>query len=698
MPALSKHFTIRWERVLDTSSRYVLSSMHAIRESMVWLIPCLMLSSFALLLASMGELLLGNRPPWVEVLYQTNQVVADFFPYLMTATIAYVLAMQWRLPRPPMALLAIVYLVMASAMTHSGTTLITFHIILAIITPLYITPLMAKLMAINALKMTSSDSAGSIVRESLNMVIPAIVVAFVVMAFNSLFLTVVSDISLDKLMLMDYANDPYVFGLTFASLNSLLWFFGIHGYYALLPMVDMLQEASNLSYSTMMAGGIAPYPMNLSFMGSFVFIGGSGSTLSLVLALLLFAKQRTLRLIAMASVPIALINVNEILLFGLPIIYNPRLLLPFVLTPLVNVLLGLGAVQMGWVTAPSVSVPFNSPILFNAWVATDGDWNAVLLQLFNVLVGCAIYFPAVRRMNQIYSASEIKISSLNTTYMRRQEEAQVLKDDPILMAQQKERELETVEQQLLGISSKEFCLEYQPQVEPISGRVTGCEALIRAMDESGQMQYPGAFLPWLEKAGLMKEMDLWVFRRAARDIERWNRLGVMVPVSINITPETLMDEACMETIASLIEPLSGQIDIEITEASLLADEQSLMMAFNQLHQLGVKIHIDDFGTGYSSLSYLNRFDIDTIKIDRSFVLALDNPKGRKVFASLQSVAHALDLAVIVEGVETRQQLDAIKANGVLSIQGWYYAKSLPAERFIDFINASPVKSSQNKPS
>lgn len=336
MPALSKHFTIRWERVLDTSSRYVLSSMHAIRESMVWLIPCLMLSSFALLLASMGELLLGNRPTWVEVLYQTNQVVADFFPYLMTATIAYVLAMQWRLPRPPMALLAIVYLVMASAMTHSGTTLITFHIILAIITPLYITPLMAKLMAINVLKMTSSDSAGSIVRESLNMVIPAIVVAFVVMAFNSLFLTVVSDISLDKLMLMDYANDPYVFGLTFASLNSLLWFFGIHGYYALLPMVDMLQEASNLSYSTMMAGGIAPYPMNLSFMGSFVFVGGSGSTLSLVLALLLFAKQRTLRLIAMASVPIALINVNEILLFGLPIIYNPRLLLPFVLTPLVN--------------------------------------------------------------------------------------------------------------------------------------------------------------------------------------------------------------------------------------------------------------------------------------------------------------------------------------------------------------------------
>lgn len=676
----------------DSVARYIVNSMQAVRESMVWLIPCLLLSSFALLLASMGDLLLDERPGWVDVLYSTNQVVSEFFPYLMTATLSYVLAMHWRLPRPPVALLNIFYLILAAAMSHSDVALMTFHIVLSILIPLFAVPLLAKLVALERLNMTSSNSAGSIVKESLNMVIPAVVVAAAVMIVTRLLFNAFSAVPFDVIFTPDYANDPWLFGLTFSSLNSLLWFVGIHGYYALLPMVNLLQEASSLSYSTVLAGGEVPYVMNLSFMGSFVFIGGSGATLSLVLALLLFARQRTLRLIALASIPIAFINVNEILLFGLPIIYNPRLLIPFVLTPMVNVVTGLLALQWGWVSAPSVSVPFHTPVLFNAWVSTEGDWHAVLLQLVNVLIGCAIYFPAVKRMNQVYSNSEIKISALNTSYLRREEEAQWLQDDPILLAQQKQREQQRVEQHLRGISSKEFCLQYQPQVDPCSGRVTGCEALIRAMDSNGQLQYPGSFMPWLEQAGLMKEMDMWVFRRAVQDIARWREQGVELPVSINICPQTLVDRTSLDTIETLIAPFRGLIHVEITEESLLVDEQQIMMAFERLHRLGCEIHIDDFGTGYSSLSYLNRFDIDCIKIDRSFVLALDNPKGKKVFASLQSVAESLDLSVIVEGVETPQQLACIDTRTPVSVQGWYYAKALDNEDLLTFISQS-----QNKP-
>lgn len=690
MPELLK--PIARARGLDKVSRYIVSSMQAVRESMVWLIPCLLLSSFALLVASMGDLLLDSRPGWVDVMYNTNQVVSEFFPYLMTATLSYVLAMQWRLPRPPVALLNIFYLILAAAMSHSDVALLTFHIMLSILIPLFTVPLLAKLVALERLNMTSSNSAGSIVKESLNMVIPAVVVAVAVMIVTRLLFTAFSAVPFEAIFTPDYANDPWLFGLTFSSLNSLLWFVGIHGYYALLPMVNLLQEASSLSYSTMLAGGDVPYVMNLSFMGTFVFIGGSGATLSLVLAILLFARQRTLRLIALASIPIAFINVNEILLFGLPIIYNPRLLLPFVLTPMVNVVTGLLAVQWGWVSAPSVSVPFHTPVLFNAWVSTEGDWHAVLLQLFNVLIGCAIYLPAVKRMNRVYANSEIKISALNTSYLRREEEAQWLQDDPILLAQQKQREQQRVEQHLRGISSKEFCLQYQPQVDPCSGRVTGCEALIRTMDSDGQLQYPGSFMPWLEQAGLMKEMDLWVFRRAVQDLAHWRAQGVELPVSINICPQTLVDGDSLDTIETLIEPFPGLIHVEITEESLLVDEQQIMLAFERLHRLGCEIHIDDFGTGYSSLSYLNRFDIDCIKIDRSFVLALDNPKGKKVFASLQSVAESLDLSVIVEGVETSQQLACIDTRSQVSVQGWYYAKALNSADLLTF-----VYQSQNKP-
>nr|WP_254869293.1 EAL domain-containing protein [Vibrio diazotrophicus] len=669
--------------------KYGYSSMHAIRQGMIWLIPCLMLSSLALFVACIAEFYIGGRPSWVQAFYDMNSAVGDVFPYLMTATTSYLLAMQWRIPRPPMALLSILYLVVSASLIKTHSTLEMLYIVMAIVTPLYAIPLIAYLFSLKALHVTSSESAGSMVKESLNLVLPAIITLAMVMLVNFVILESLSLFSLDKLLTFDYANDPYIFGSVFAVLNSTLWFFGIHGYYALLPMVELLQQASDLTYSTVAAGGSAPYAMNLSFMGTFVFIGGSGSTLSLVIALLLFSKQKTLRLIAIASIPIGLINVNEILLFGLPIIFNPRLFIPFLLAPLANVIIGLTAVNLGLVHIPSVSVPFNAPVLVNALIATHGDWHSVALQAINLAVGILIYLPAVRATNQVFGEREIRIASLDTTYMRREEEAKTLADDPIVLAQQKEHHQARVEKQIQNMSQKEFCLEYQPQVAKHNGAVVGCEALVRAMDDQGNLLPPSSFLPWLESAGLMKDMDLWVFKRVAKDIVYWNQLGIHVPVSVNITPDTLVDDEYLGKIISAIGAVSSQIHIEITEETLLVDERALQHALERLHAMKVKIYIDDFGTGYSSLSYLNRFDIDAIKIDRSFVLALDTQRGRKVFASLQSVATELDLAVVVEGVETQQQLDAIADHPNLSIQGWLFSRSLKPEDFINYVQASP---------
>ncbi|PNH89660.1 diguanylate phosphodiesterase [Vibrio diazotrophicus] len=664
--------------------------MHAIRQGMIWLIPCLMLSSLALFVACIAEFYIGSRPSWVQAFYDMNSAVGDVFPYLMTATISYLLAMQWRIPRPPMALLSILYLVISASLIKTNSTLEMLYIVMAIVTPLYAIPLIAYLFSLKALHVTSSESAGAMVKESLNLVLPAIITLAVVILVNFVIIEALSLFSFDHLLTFDYANNPYIFGSVFAVLNSTLWFLGIHGYYALLPMVELLQQASDLTYSTVAAGGTAPYAMNLSFMGTFVFIGGSGSTLSLVIALLLFSRQKTLRLIAIASIPIGLINVNEILLFGLPIIFNPRLFLPFLLAPLANVIIGLTAVNLGWVPIPSVSVPFNAPVLVNALIATHGDWHSVALQSLNLAVGILIYLPAVKATNKVLGEREIRIVSLDTTYMRRQEEAKTLTDDPIVLAQQKEHHQARVEKQIQNMSQKEFCLEYQPQVAKHSGAVVGCEALVRAMDDQGNLLPPSSFLPWLESAGLMKDMDLWVFKRVAKDIVYWNQLGIYVPVSVNITPHTLVDDEYLEKIIYAISDVSDQIHVEITEETLLVDEQALQRALERLHAMKVKIYIDDFGTGYSSLSYLNRFDIDAIKIDRSFVLALDTQRGRKVFASLQSVATELDLAVVVEGVETQQQLDAITDHPNLSIQGWLFSRSLKPEDFISYVQASPA--------
>uniref|UniRef100_UPI001158FBB7 EAL domain-containing protein n=1 Tax=Vibrio cholerae TaxID=666 RepID=UPI001158FBB7 len=122
----------------------------------------------------------------------------------------------------------------------------------------------------------------------------------------------------------------------------------------------------------------------------------------------------------------------------------------------------------------------------------------------------------------------------------------------------------------------------------------------------------------------------------------------------------------------------------------LSEEQCLPWVFNQMSQCGGQMCIGDFGTGYSSLSYLHRFDVDGIKIDRSFVLALVSEKGRKVFANLQLVAHSLELETIIEGVETQEQLDAMGDEYPFSVQGWFYSKSLNRSDFVEFVQRRNV--------
>ncbi|HAT8541047.1 EAL domain-containing protein [Vibrio vulnificus] len=689
---MEKQASLSWTVVginLKKVSKRLAPSLQAIREGMIWLIPCLMLSAFALFFASMGEFVGGGRSGWINALYDVHNAIASFFPYLMTATISYVLAMQWKLARPPMALLSIIFLLIVGHVVPADDTLKMFHIVIAIVTPLYAIPILAHLLHVPQLRITNSDSGGKLVKESLNLVLPALLTAFIVVVINYLIFSMISFGDGLKLVQLDYANEPYEFGITFAAMNSLLWFLGVHGYYALLPLVELLQQASSLNYSTFVAGGEGHYAMNLSMMGTFVFIGGSGATLSLVVAMLLFAKQKSLKLIAIASIPIGLINVNEILLFGLPIILNPRMFLPFFLTPAVHVVTTLLAIEVGVINVPSASVPFNAPIIINAWLATSGDWGGGLLQLFNIAVGVVIYYPSVRNLNRLYSNREIKIDFLDTVYVRRREEADTLKDDPIATANDRARRAQEVEQRLEHIGSKEFCLEYQPQVSHQTGRVVGCEALIRAIEPDGTLVYPGTFLPWLEEAGLMKDVDLWVLKTVAKDIQEWNRIGLYVPVSINLTPAFLADQECMDKLEYILAPVASQVHIEITEETLLVDEQVLARSFNLLHQLGVAVYIDDFGTGFSSLSYLNRFEVDAIKVDRSFVLALDNEKGKKVFMSLLSVAEQLGLEVVIEGVESQQQLNHIPAKEHISIQGWYYSRSLQHNSFIQYcINAN----------
>lgn len=661
-------------------------SMRAVREGLLWLTPCLLVSAIFLMLAAMIDMTFGADSLSADLL-AIHRGINKFIPLLAAASIAYMLSIKKRLPRLPIASLCFAYVSIAASLleAHSGAAL-TLLLFVAITTPLVTVPLLAFLYRQPWTNVTRDEIAGENVKNALNLIVPGILggllVAFVL---KMLLMLPAFDSVLLKLEL-DIGGSPALSGSTFAAVNSLLWFFGIHGYHALLPLIDAMDSALRLNQTAVAMGMPPSHPINSAFLASFVFIGGSGATLSLVIATLLLCKNRMLRLLALASIPIGLLNVNEILLFGLPIIFNPRLLVPFVLVPVANVLLGLAAMTAGLVSPTITLVPFNSPIGLNAYLATGGDAAAIGLQAALLLMGTLIYAPFIRRIDELSDeTTQIHLQSLDTTYSQLHEEATLYGYDPVINANSLRTSHYKNAVRLATMTEQDFFLEYQPQVCANTRLFTGCEALLRSRDPHGKVRSAGEFMAWLEDARLMKQVDLWVARAAVRQHHVWRGQGLDIPFTINITAETLADpEACMKLIDHL-QGAGGYISVEITEKSLIADASHLQSVMAAFHRVGAKVYIDDFGTGYSAIAYLHRFQIDAIKIDRSFVLALDDEKGRKVMRGVLGFAEELGLATIVEGVETEAQMTALQSRHPISVQGWLFSKALPGDALPAYI-------------
>ena len=351
---------------------------------------------------------------------------------------------------------------------------------------------------------------------------------------------------------------------------------------------------------------------------------------------------------------------NELLIFGLPIIFNPRLLIPFILAPLANILITLTAIQFELMPMPSVEVSFNTPLLLNSWLATNGSAMAPVIQLISILVGVLIYLPFVKRYQRGAPVKKLVIHSLDTAYVRGIEEVLTLPGDSIAEQRMRERRVEQLRQKLMVISDQELLLEYQSQISSSTGEVVGAEALLRMRDHGGHLISPGVFLPVLEQAGLQTAVDLWVAKQLTSDIALF----------------------------------TADMHFEILEQDLVTDPDVLHRTIRQVHADGGKIYIDDFGTGYSSLGYLSRYDIDGAKIDRSFVLGLCTEKGRKLFSAIERMIQGLEMNIVVEGVETEAERLAITNSATTTIQGWYYSKSLPVDLFCEYVRSNQAVSVQ----
>ncbi|HEY0563262.1 MAG TPA: EAL domain-containing protein [Methylophilus sp.] len=652
------------------------NTFRAIREGMVWLLPCLLLHSILFTIAAVLQLL-AVAPVLAQLFYTLHEVLLSIIPMLMAGAIGYVLAIKKRLTLLPMALLcpAYVYQVQALFAMHEIKS-DAFLPLVAIALPLMVLPILAKLYQYRWTQLSKGSLAGYSVKSALNLVIPSALVSVLLTLVIQLGFQLNTAIQVPFSPHINPHAYPHASGALYVSLNSVLWFLGIHGANVLQGLMTQLNEAAQAGSS---------FVPNAAFLGSFVFIGGSGATFSLLLATLLFCKNKTLRLLAFASIPIGLFNVNELLLFGLPIILNPRLLIPFIAAPLLNLAISYIAVELQVVSVATAKLDLNLPIGINAYLASDMNSAAVALQILNIMLGMCLYYPFIRYIDKHGNLSkQINLKSLNTTYTQFHEEAALYTYNPIQQAHLLRSQQIKQGQQVQKLSEMAFYLEYQPHICPFTGKFIGCEALIRATDHDGNTIYPNHFLPWLEEAGLLRSLDLWVVQTALAQDKAWQALDVDVSFTINVTADTLNDVEAFATLMTYLARAQGRISIEVSEKSFVGSFERIHAVAHQVHAAGAKVYIDDFGIGYSSLSHLYKYDLDCLKIDRSFVVALATDKGCKIMQVIFNLAQSLDVKVVVEGIESEEQLRKMPTNYIYSVQGWIYSKAIPAHEIPAF--------------
>ena len=241
-----------------------------------------------------------------------------------------------------------------------------------------------------------------------------------------------------------------------------------------------------------------------------------------------------------------------------------------------------------------------------------------------------------------------------------------------------------------ALERDELRLYYQPQIATDSGRVVGAEALLRWQHPEMGMVSPAKFIPLAEETGLIVPIGEWVLRTACAQNKAWRDQGLEdIMVSVNIAARQfsrsdLVDRVKQVLAQSELEPAS--LGLEITEETIMDNAESTVERLHQLKELGVYLSIDDFGTGYSSLSYLKRFPIDHLKIDYVFIKSLpEDVESMCIVRAIIAMAHGLNLTVVAEGVETAEQYEFLKQQSCEMIQGYYFAKPMPADEFRRFL-------------
>lgn len=637
------------------------------------LLPVSLLSAFSMLISNV--LSMAGFAEMAEKIQFISTLVWKLFPILLVVYYSQFLATLHKTSRANVitpALLIYVILGHEWGMLASGS-IIPSNYPLAIIIPLLVSK---TTQMFEKRKLFVESELPNVVDQTINLVGACLfMVALYVGAGILLKGWVVSTAELFKLIpsLNEYSLGD---ALLYELVRNLFWSIGINGHIVLAPLKSELYAFSAQSFSLNADFGMQLPILTSNFYDIYAGMGGAGNTLSLVLCMLFFTKNKGYRTLALVTLILSLFNINEPILFGLPVIFNPLLIVPFLLVPMMGLLLAYAATWLGLVSPVETFISWMTPALLSGYNATGGDLGAVVLQAVIIAIGIAIYYPFFKQMDKVIGTNAIYTKGLSDNFFNYRDMGSnrtvmgiLPQMSANLAAQRHISQLQT---------SGEFVLFYQPQVDMQRNCANSLEVLIRHKGHDGTIT-PPTFLSSFAKLGLSSELDLWVVKQALHEVSPL-AVNPTFKVSINISPDTFLIENFAKIVTKMIEQSSlsfTQVEFEITEDLLIQDEQTTWNVLQELRTMGIKIALDDFGAGYSSIGYLSRYEFDKVKIDRSLVLNLKQKNGKEMFSLTTQLVRTIGAEIVVEGVETQDEIDFMQQQGIKLIQGYYFYKPMP---------------------
>ncbi len=543
-------------------------------------------------------------------------------------------------------------------------------------------------------KKVFADGADSVFNTAIHVMVPflAVVLCFTVASylisicfnvksFQHLFTKVMDGIFMKM-------QRSYLSGLLLVFLTSFMWCFGIHGNKVLDRVVEEM-------FMDIIPGQI----VSKSFIDIFVNMGGTGCVIGLLISLMIFGKRSSSRkLLNMAVLP-GLFNISELMVLGYPVILNPLLMIPFILSPILCYSNAYLLTRMGVIGQVTSTVTWTTPALMSGYIAT-GSVGVVLVQLLNILISVACYSPFVilyekksldassDAMNELVgimkkaekNAEEVMLTECEGNAGRL---AKLLAADLDVSLSASKPDMDDMKD---GSILSPLLIRYQPQFDN-KGHCIGAEALLRWNHERYGIIYPPLVVRLAKESGSLYSLETYIIEKSVRDSAIFREVfGDSFKLSVNVTVTTLYDKRFIDFIRSLAGRYSlkpGNICIEITEETELVTSEETGNLIKEIRSYGYSFALDDFSMGHTSLQYLQHNQFDIVKLDGNLTKSLlGNDRTKEIINSIVYLSQSLDFKVLAEYVETIEQKDTLEKIGCLLYQGYLYSPAVDRETLI----------------